>query len=392
MFTRFLVLLFVVFACALAVGERGRAQSTGNLPQGTPTPPTASPTPSPDAQETIRVVTEEVRLPLVAYDDYGRFDPTLETDDILVLEDGVPQQVRSVRHVPANVLLLLDTGGADNRGMRTTTTRDIALNVISHLYPEDKIAVVGFSERIELLQDWTSDRQALKHVLSTKLRTGKRSVVAEAMMSAANLVGARAAGSRHVVLVTDGVESPFETVKPKVTVADATKKLIAAGATVHVISYTELGRLSALEAPRARTRPRDGREVIGIANDPTGVYRGVPTPRTSGGGAAISFDPAMRRRRKLYERAMRESEKRLTTLAEETGGRLWQSKSIDEIITQGTEVAREIGAQYTLTYTPKRPLASAATGEYRQIRVIPRRIGVTLRSRRGYVVAQKSQQ
>ncbi len=384
MFTRFLILPFVIFACALAVGERGRAQSTGNFPQGTPTPPAASPTPSPDAQETIRVVTEEVRLPLVAYDDYGRFDPTLERDDILVLEDGVPQQVRSVRHVPANVLLLLDTGGADNRGMRTTTTRDIALNVISHLYPEDKIAVVGFSERVELLQDWTSDRQALAHVLKTKLRSGKRSVVADAMLRAVNLVGERAAGSRHVVLVTDGVESPFETVKPKVSVADATKNLIAAGATVHVISYTELGRQAWLDVPRSRPASRHGREeVIATANDPTGMNRGVARP--GGGGGGGGFDPAMRRRRKLYERAMRESEKRLTTLAEETGGRLWLSKSIDEIITQGGEVAREIGAQYTLTYTPKRPLASAAAGEYRQIRVIPRRSGVTLRSRRGYV-------
>ncbi|MBA2341635.1 MAG: VWA domain-containing protein [Pyrinomonadaceae bacterium] len=388
MFLRLLIFLSVALSiCALAVNEHGRAQNAPSLPQQTPTPPLASPTPTPspetDSQETIRVFTEEVRLPLIAYDEYGRFDPSLETDDVLVLEDNVPQQVRSVRHVPTNVLLLLDTGGADNRGMRTNTTRDVALNVISHLHAEDNIAVVGFSERVEVLQNWTSDRKALTHVLSTKLRTGRRSVVAEALLRAASLVQQRAAGSRHVVLVTDGVESPFETTKPKVAVADAMKNLIAAGATVHVISYTELGRQAALEAPRARPVLRDGRGIIATANDPTGMNRGVARPGQ--GGGAITFDPAMRRRRKLYEKAMLESEKRLTMLAEETGGRLWLSKSIDEIITQGGEVAREIGAQYTLTYTPKRPLASAPTGEYRQIRVIPRRIGLTLRSRRGYI-------
>jgi hypothetical protein len=68
------------------------------------------PTPEKD-QETVKVFTEEVRLPVVALDAYGHYDPTLELDDILVLEDGVAQQLRSVRHVPANVLFLLDTGG-----------------------------------------------------------------------------------------------------------------------------------------------------------------------------------------------------------------------------------------------------------------------------------------
>jgi hypothetical protein len=42
--------------------------------------------------EAVKVYTEEVRLPVVAYDDRERFDPTLAADDVLVLEDGVPQR------------------------------------------------------------------------------------------------------------------------------------------------------------------------------------------------------------------------------------------------------------------------------------------------------------
>ena len=63
--------------------------------------PSPSPTPTP---ETVKVFTEEVRLPVQAFDSYGHYDPTLELDDILVLEDGVIQQLRSVRHLPAIVL------------------------------------------------------------------------------------------------------------------------------------------------------------------------------------------------------------------------------------------------------------------------------------------------
>ena len=49
-----------------------------------------APTPTPEQredQERVKVFTEEVRLPVVAFDDYGHFDPSLEMNDVLVLEE-----------------------------------------------------------------------------------------------------------------------------------------------------------------------------------------------------------------------------------------------------------------------------------------------------------------
>ena len=42
------------------------------------------PTPLPQQQEPIKIYTEEVILPVVATDSSGRFDPTLELNDLLV--------------------------------------------------------------------------------------------------------------------------------------------------------------------------------------------------------------------------------------------------------------------------------------------------------------------
>lgn len=82
------------------------------------TDPKPSPTPKTDEQEQrVRVFTEEVRLPVVATDSGGHYDAGLEADEVLVLEDGEPQQIRSIRHIPGNVLLILDTGGGDNIGL-----------------------------------------------------------------------------------------------------------------------------------------------------------------------------------------------------------------------------------------------------------------------------------
>src|SRR2546428_435672 len=103
--------------------------------------PVPSPPPPPPAQqqERIKIYTEEVLLPVVATDSSGRFDPTLEADDLLILEDGVPQTIRSVRRIPASVLLLLDTGGARNPAMRTNATRDLSVRLVSQLRSGDQV-------------------------------------------------------------------------------------------------------------------------------------------------------------------------------------------------------------------------------------------------------------
>ena len=90
--------------------------------------------------------------------------------------------------------------------------------------------------------------------------------------------------------------------------------------------------------------------------------------------------------RKAYEAETRKSEKWLTELADETGGRIFLPKTGEEMVAQGEEVAREIGAEYVVTYRPTRSLALAKPGEYRNVEVASRRVGLYLRSRRGYVV------
>jgi hypothetical protein len=56
-------------------------------------------------------------------------------------------------------------------------------------------------------------------------------------------------------------------------------------------------------------------------------------------------------------------------------------------IDKGLAVARDIGAQYVVTYRPKRALADARPGEYRKLQVALRRPDVVVRTRRGYVAA-----
>ena len=82
---------------------------------------------------------------------------------------------------------------------------------------------------------------------------------------------------------------------------------------------------------------------------------GIVGLRSAMGGYAAAFDPAL-------------------------------ISATDKAAAQAEEISRDIGSQYVITYRPTRPLASAKAGEYRQVEVASRRVGLYLRSRKGYVV------
>jgi VWFA-related protein len=307
-------------------------------------------------------------------------------EDLLVLEDGVPQQIRSIRKIPANILLLLDTGNEITLAKSVNVTRGVAMRLLANLHGEQRVAVMQFNERVQLLQDWTTDMQQVTTVLKKKLFSGKRSRLSEGVqMAAEKLMTDTPAGSRHVVIITDGVEQPGG----RISYADAVKRLVAAQATVHIISYTTLVRLAIDDrGKRGIVRKGDGVQRDGTpgGQDPTLPPGMTRSPSVT--FMTIDLDREMRRWYKKYSDSTKESEARLVTLASETGGQILLPTTTEAMLAHGEEVARDIGAQYVVTYRPKRPLSEARAGEYRRIEVAARRTGVTLRARRGYVVTQ----
>jgi VWFA-related protein len=301
---------------------------------------------------------------------------------VLVLENGVAQEIRSARRVPAHVLLLLDTGGELNSAKRVRLTREIARKLVSALSPQDEICVMQFNNKVESLQNWTIDRNAVLHVLDTKLISGKRARFFDAVIAAATQLRDRPQGNRHVVMITDGVQSPGE----RVDRATAFAQLQASNAVVHVISYTSVSGKT-MNHQRSIKRSRDKSLVPEDALNSIGGQEGsFGRAASQPGGVIFDLDFDRRRLLKTYQEAMRVSEKQLAQFSEDSGGRIWLPESFEEMIDDGTEAARLIDSQYVITYKPKRSLASAAEGEMRRIDVASRRVGLHLVSRRQYVV------
>ncbi len=360
------------------------AAAVGCFAQQAITPPdSVAPTTTQSEQQAIRTLTEEIQLTLTALDSQGHLDPTLELADILVLENGVSQEIRSARRVPAQVLLLLDTGGEINSAKRVRLTREIARRLITALAPQDEFSVMQFNNNVEVLQDWTNSKVATLHTLDSKLISGKRARFLDALIAAAGRWADRPQGNRHLVMITDGVQGAGE----RVDRAAVFQQLETSNAAVHVISYTTVSR-AATAHDRRVTRNRDKSIVPDEAIDtlpPDHLWDPLRRAHQPGGVIA-DIDPERQRQVRAYEAAMRASEKQMTDLTTETGGHIWLPESFAEMIDDGTEAANLIDSQYVVSYKPRRALASSRPGEVRVIDVASRKVGLRLISRRQYVV------
>lgn len=335
------------------------------------------------AQEPVKVFVEEVRIPITATDSTGRFDPTVEINDLLVKENGVAQPLKSVYRMPASVLLVLDSGEELNRAKSVRLTRQVAAALISGLRPDDQVAVVQINNRVELLQSWTRDQtSALKSL--NQLLPAKRSALQAGLLAAVEQFSKIPTGNSHLVLVSDGVDAAGK----QSDLREAYQAIIAANITLHVISYASLG---AKVRPPNPTRPRVKSAVAPelIEALPHTQFKYDPTPDLKSqlkhkGGVVLDIDLLFARKGIKPALARRSDE--FLVVTDETGGNLWLPSSAEEMIDEAREVARDVDSQYVLSYKPIQPLNEAVPNEYRRLEVISRRVGLTVTARRGYVV------
>jgi Mg-chelatase subunit ChlD len=135
------------------------------------------PTPTPDE---VKIVTEEVKLNVLAFNEDGGFFEGVSKDDLVITEDNILHQPTSVRRIPANVLIVLDTGGELRAIKNLDQTRKTAKAVVTALRDGDSIAVMQYSDKPEFLSEWTDDKaQALTAISRAKF--GRRSAFVDAI-------------------------------------------------------------------------------------------------------------------------------------------------------------------------------------------------------------------
>lgn len=229
-----------LLACLLAFLNMSGAPGdiTGQACFAQTATPVASPPATQPAQqpELVKIYTEKVLLPVIAPDSNGHFDPSLQADDLLILEDGKPQTISSVREFPPAFCYCWTPVASET--MKTNATRDLAVSLVSQLRSGDQVAALQFGGKVELIQSWTAEPEVAIHSLKSKLSSGRYGRLPAALAAASVQLRNAPPGNRHILLVTDGGESLID----KADLAAGMKQLFTVQATVHVISYTLLSR------------------------------------------------------------------------------------------------------------------------------------------------------
>ena len=298
--------------------------------------------------DTIAIDTSEVLLPVTVRDSRGQFAPSLKAEDFEVYEDGIPQPISSfaLKRMPVHVVLLIDTSSSVTRELEDF--KAAALNFVNQLDPEDKICLIRFDDIVELVQDWTSNRNTLKRALN-RLGTGMFTKFNDALYLAAKEQLSRVTGRKAVIVLTDGIDSG----RGSTTSERAFRTLVEEETSVYVVSKT-------------RIQGRADREKLDF----------YLRNSSSGASNQLRIDGL-----KLALAELESSERFLLRIAEETGGRIFLPESFDDLSDAYQQVADELRSQYLIFYTPTNPTRD---GSYRSVRVKVKTSGYRATTRFGY--------
>lgn len=305
--------------------------------------------------DVVRVDTSLVTIPVSVRDRSGRYAPDLRREDFRVFEDGVEQRVAYFATVdqPFTVALVLDTSGSTDFSIGDM--QRAALAFIEQLKPADRVTVISFDDRIDVLCEPTSDREQLNRAIR-RAHGGGSTRLYDAVEYTLKKRLAQVQGRKAVVLLSDGVDTTSRaSYNSSIRLAEQSDALI------YTVSYGGFrGTLPGVISQPRIPLPGGGGIIIG-------------NPRNTGAGGTTSADYA---RGEAY----------LNELAQRTGGRMYRGNSVVNISQAFAWVAEELRRQYSLGYYPK---ASGKNGERRQIKVEVNQPNLAVQARDSYVYAQK---
>lgn len=356
-----LSIFYVAVASVSALAQSGRVVPT-------PTPPRED--------DTLRVVTEEIKLNVLAFDEAGKFFPDVTERDLVISENNILHQPASVRRLPANVLIVMDTGGELRTVKSLDQTRRVARALIEALRPGDSVALMQYADKAEIVAEWTDDKAEMLAAVK-RAHFGRKSVFVDALRLATDFLQKSPIENKHMVLITDGTDSAGRSSAK----FDALQRLLATDISVHVISYT--GMEAAAIEPRTKsmsnTRPRNAMPPEIAETLPPGVRDQHTSPKI---GPTINLDRTLLKKMRSRKSDLEVSQEQLEKLAENTNGEFILPAGVDEMVDKAALVARMIDSSYVVTYTPKVPVVGTRGVAERTIDVTSKREGLVVQARR----------
>lgn len=157
-------------------------------------------------EDPIRIDSAVVKLNVGVVDASGDPITNLDRSKFSVYEDGIEQEITAFEAVsaPFSVVILLDMSGS-TLGFRQVIQQS-AYRFVDALSPQDRIAVVEFSDKINMLNDFTSDRRPVANSIRVANGRGKTQLY-KALDFALGKLTKESSRRKAIIVLTDGVDS-----------------------------------------------------------------------------------------------------------------------------------------------------------------------------------------
>jgi len=274
----------------------------------------------PEGAPTFRSDVIIVNLDVAVLDNQGRFIPNIPREAFRILEDNVPQQIKTFEmgEAPMTVCLVIEFSNLFQSYWSATwyQTLQAAYTFIESLKPDDYLAVVAYDIRPEILSDFSTDRrQAYEAMRRLTIAAYSEANLFDALCDVADRMSG-IEGRKAIVLLSSGIDT-FS----RKTYGETRKVLQTAGVPIYAIGLMQAIRIY-MEA------------------------YGYMSPM-----ASLDFLQA---------------DNQLRTFANETGGRAFFPRFDAEFPQIFRQIGDSLRNQYNITYQPTN---QARDGKFRKIKV-----------------------
>jgi Ca-activated chloride channel homolog len=151
----------------------------------------------------IRMDVDLVLIPVTITDPMNRLVTGLEQDDFFVYENNSLQKVRTfaTEDAPVSIGIIMDLSGSMTS--KLIRSRDSILQFMKTANPQDEFFVIGFNDRPELIEDFTSSVEDIEARLQT-VRSGRRTALLDAIYFGMDKMKTARNERKALLVVSDG--------------------------------------------------------------------------------------------------------------------------------------------------------------------------------------------
>jgi Ca-activated chloride channel homolog len=300
----------------------------------------------------IKVDSSIVRLNVGVADKQGRPVIELNKEDFTVTEDGVQQTITNFQTnvTPFSLVLMLDMSGSTS-GYRQNIQL-AAYRFIDALAPSDRVAVVEFYDKINLLNDFTTNRKSIANSIAVASGTGDTQFFKALNFSLGKL---KREGNRRkaIIVLSDGVDT---------SVKNTDRQQLA--------KFEEKDFAEAItpEKNEILTQVLNSADALGVTIYPIALPSGDPKRLADPTPAQFAMFNSAR--------------KRLDLIAMRSGGTLYAINRLDELGKFFAQAAANLRSLYTIEYQPSN---DKRDGKFRTIKMVVKDPQLIVKTRQGYI-------